>query len=565
MRDLPRTDPGVADHRSARRLLWWMVRRVRAKLAVSLVLSVVWMCSAALAPALIGTAVDRGITGRDPGALAVWSAAVLGLGMVQAATGILRHRYGAHNWLDTAYGTVQLTVRQSARIGAALPRRVSSGEVVSVGTSDIEQLGAATEIVDRAAGAAAAVVVITVIMLGTSTRLGLVVLVGVPILLGAVALLLRPLQLRQEVYRTRQGSLTTRAADIVTGLRVLRAVGGESLFSGGYRTQSQELRTAGVRIGQLGAVLEATQVVLPGLFLALVTWLGARLVLAGDLTTGQLVAFYGYTAFLVPLLRNLTEAADKFAVAIVAARRVVRLLDLEPDPASPVRPAPMPRHAAVLADPRSGLLVRPGALTAIAAADPADAAAIAERLARFTDSEARLDGVPLRDLDLDLLRSRVLLAENNARLFAGVLRESLGGAPGDNRIAAALETAAAGDIVDALPGGLDTEIAARGREFSGGQQQRLRLVRALLADPEILILVEPTSAVDAHTEARIAARLGPARAGRATVVCTTSPLMLAHADHVAYVEDGKVIAEGAHRELLTSEPRYAATVLRQES
>jgi ABC-type multidrug transport system fused ATPase/permease subunit len=423
--------------------------------------------------------------------------------------------------------------------------------------------------------------VITAIMLGSSTRLGLVVLVGVPLLLGAVALLLRPLQRRQEVYRTRQGRLTTRAADIVTGLRVLRGVGGESLFAGGYRAESQELRTAGVRIGQLGAVLEATQVVLPGLFLALVTWLGARLVLAGDITAGQLVAFYGYTAFLVPLLRTLTEAADKFAVAAVAARRVVRLLDLEPDPVSPVRPAPMPRHPAVLADPRSGLLVRPGALTAIAAADPADAAAIAERLARFTDSEARLDGVPLRDLDLDRLRSRVLLAENDARLFAGVLRESLGGGPGrasddgsdarpghgvvDERLAAALETAAAEDIVDALPDGLDTEIAARGREFSGGQQQRLRLVRALLADPEILILVEPTSAVDAHTEARIAARLGPARTGRATVVCTTSPLVLAHADHVAYVEDGKVIAEGTHRELLTAEPRYAATVLRQES
>ncbi|WP_033346458.1 ABC transporter transmembrane domain-containing protein [Catenuloplanes japonicus] len=564
MRDLPRNDPGVADHRSAWRLLWWMVSRVRSKLAVSVLLGIVWMCSAALAPALIGLAVDRGVTARDPGALATWSAAVLALGLVQAATGILRHRYGAHNWLDTAYGTVQLTVRQSARIGAALPRRVSSGEVVSVGTSDIDQLGAATEIVDRAIGAVAAIAVITVIMLNTSTQLGLVVLIGVPLLLGLVALLLRPLQRHQEAYRTRQGKLTTRAADIVTGLRVLRGVGGESLFASGYRAESQELRAAGVRVGRIGAALEATQVVLPGLFLALVTWLGARLVLAGDITAGQLVAFYGYTAFLVPLLRNLTEAADKFAVAVVSARRVVRLLDLVPDPASPERPAPMPEPAAVLADPRSGLLVRPGVLTAIAASDPADAAAIAERLARFTDSEARLDGVPLRDLDLDLLRSRVLLAENEARLFAGPLRETLGGAE-DALITAALGTAAAEDIVDALPERLDTAVAARGREFSGGQQQRLRLARALLADPEILILVEPTSAVDAHTESRIAARLGPARAGRATVVCTTSPLVLAHADHVAYVEDGKVIAEGTHRELLTAEPRYAATVLRQES
>ena len=103
-------------------------------------------------------------------------------------------------------------------------------------------------------------------------------------------------------------------------------------------------------------------------------------------------------------------------------------------------------------------------------------------------------------------------------------------------------------------------MAERGREFSGGQQQRLRLARALLADPPVLVLVEPTSAVDAHTEARIADRLGACRPGRTTVVCTTSPLVLDRADHVIYVESGRVVAEGTHRELLDREPRYAATV-----
>src|SRR5690606_35546613 len=104
-----------------------------------------------------------------------------------------------------------------------------------------------------------------------------------------------------------------------------------------------------------------------------------------------------------------------------------------------------------------------------------------------------------------------------------------------------------------------------GREFSGRQQQRLRLARALLADPEVLIRVEPTSAVDAHTEARIAERLAAARAGRPTLVCTTSPLVLDRTDHVIYVEDGRVRAEGTHRDLLTTCPPYAATVTRGET
>ena len=120
------------------------------------------------------------------------------------------------------------------------------------------------------------------------------------------------------------------------------------------------------------------------------------------------------------------------------------------------------------------------------------------------------------------------------------------------------------DILEAQPGGLDSVVAERGREFSGGQQQRLRLVRALLADPPVLVLVEPTSAVDAHTEARIADQLARARAGRTTVVCTTSPLMLDRADHVIYLEGGRVVAEGSHRELLDTAPAYAATVTRGE-
>jgi ABC-type phosphonate transport system ATPase subunit len=132
------------------------------------------------------------------------------------------------------------------------------------------------------------------------------------------------------------------------------------------------------------------------------------------------------------------------------------------------------------------------------------------------------------------------------------------------RMREALYTACADDIIEALPDGLDTWVAEAGREFSGGQQQRLRLVRALLADPEVLILVEPTSAVDAHSEARIAERLAASRAGKTTLICTTSPLVLDRTDHVIYIENGRVLAEGTHRQLLDSSPEYAATVTRGE-
>jgi len=128
---------------------------------------------------------------------------------------------------------------------------------------------------------------------------------------------------------------------------------------------------------------------------------------------------------------------------------------------------------------------------------------------------------------------------------------------------ASLAAAKADEIVEALPDGLDSEVAERGRGFSGGQQQRLRLARALIADPDILVLVEPTSAVDAHTEARIAERLGAHRRGRTTLICSTSPLVLDRADVVLYVVDGEVVAEGTHRELMTQVAAYARAVLRE--
>jgi ABC-type multidrug transport system fused ATPase/permease subunit len=482
--------------------------------------------------------------------------------------GISRHRFAVTNWLSAQFQTIQITVRQTNRLGSTLPRRLQTGEVVAIGTSDVSPISGAVDITARGAGSLVAVVTVTVILLATSVPLGLVVVLGVPVLMAVVGLLIRPLHRRQAAYREQQGELTGRAADLVSGLRVLRGVGGEEALSASYRTQSQALRSAGVRTAGVEALLEAAQVLLPGAFLVLVTWLGARFAMAGEITVGQLVSFYGYAAFLVSPLRQLTEAIDKLTRGHVSARRVVRMLRVGTDLPDPV-PAPRGEWATrrepargELADPVSGVVIRPGRVTAITAADPVDAVDIADRLGRYAEG-AELDGVPLGDLRLASVRERILVADNDARLFSGPLRADLDPAP-RGRLPDALAAASATDIIDGLPNGLDSHVAERGRSFSGGQQQRLRLVRALVADPEILVLVEPTSAVDAHTEARMAARLGAARAGRTTVVCSTSPLVLDHADHVVYVEHGRAVAEGTHRELLSSEPGYARAVLREE-
>jgi ABC-type multidrug transport system fused ATPase/permease subunit len=567
MRDLPVPDPGTPDHRSAARYLWWIVWLQKRTVGLGIAMGVIWMVSQALMPAAIGKAIDAGVIQKDSATLLRWAAVLLFLGATQAVAGILRHRCAVFNWLSAAYRTVQVTVAQAGRLGATLPKRLATGEVVNIGTGDVSHIGNAVDITARAAGAVVAIVTVAVILLTASLPLGLVVVLGVPVLMTIVGILIRPLHARQQAYRDQSGMLTTRAADIVTGLRILRGVGGEATFADRYRTESQQVRAAGVRVARVESLLEAAQVLLPGIFVALVTWLGARFAVAGQINVGQLITFYGYAVFLLFPLRTLTEAADKITRGHVAARRVVRVLALRNELAEPAVAAPTPDPATGdLVDPESGVVIKPGRLTAISAARPEDAVAIADRLGRYTDSEARLDGVRLADLPRSTVRELVLVADNDARLFSGRLRDELTGhrAVNHERIQRALRTANAEDIVAALPDGLDAVVAERGREYSGGQQQRLRLARALLADPQVLILVEPTSAVDAHTEASVAARLAGGRTGRTTVVCTTSPLVLDRADHVIYVEAGRAVAEGTHRELLTCAPSYARTVTRGE-
>ena len=570
MRALPVADPGTPDLRSPARYINWLISRQKGPVALGVLWGSVWMVAQALAPAVIGAAID-GLVARQTWPFTQACLLVLALGLIAAGSGLLRHRCVVGMFLDAAYRTVQLITGQAARLGHTLSRLVTTGEVVSVGTADVQAIGNSIDVVGRGSGAIAALITIAVVLLVTSPALGLVVLVGAPLLTGTTSLVLRPLHQRQRRYRHRQGELAARAADIVSGLRVLRGIGGEDAFAARYQDQSQDLRWTGVHVARAETYLFAAEILIPGAFVTVATWIAAHYALHGQITPGELVTFYGYASFLALPLATLTEAADKVTRGLVAAERVVSFLSLPPDVNDPDRPAASPPPGADLHDPVSGLTVRAGELVGVAPDDPAEGAVLASRLGRYGPEAgggaraAELGGTPLRSLPVDEVRRRILVAQGDAQLFAGPLAEALGG-PGASEAAVtqALHVAAAQDAVDAIPGGLHGLLASRGRALSGGQAQRLRLARALLAEPEVLILIEPTSAVDAHTEAAIAGRLRAARRGRATVLITTSPLLLDAADRVAYLAGGRVTAAGRHRDLLSASPAYAEAVTRGE-
>lgn len=570
VRQLPVEDPGTPDHRSPGRFLWWMARGQWRTLVAGMSFGIVWMSCQAVMPAIIGRAIDQGVAARDTSQLVWWGLVMLSIGLLQAATGIMRHRFAVTNWLTAAYRTVQLVGRQTTHLGGTLPRKVSTGEVIAIGTSDLSNLGQVMDVSARFAGAIVSFLLVAVILLHTSTSLGLLVLVGVPALMLGIAPLLRPLQTRSQSQRELMGDLSNTASDIVGGLRVLRGIGGEQVFADRYRRESQTVRRAGVRVASVQSVLDSLEVFLPGFFVVVVVWVGARYAVAGTISPGELVAFYGYAAFLMIPLRTATEYANKLIRARVSARRVCAVLALTPDLVDPTPDtglAVSPRVGSDLVDVRTGLVVPHGVLLALVSEQPDDSAALADRLGlagAVPDDDVRLGGTPLTALTRTEVRTRILVSDTGAALFSGPLRGRVDVRDrGRRALVDALHTASAEDIVEGLRDGLDAEIAERGRTFSGGQRQRLVLARALAVDPEILILVEPTSAVDAHTEARIATRLRSHRSGRTTVVTTSSPLLLDVVDQVAFLDGGRIVAVGPHAELLHTVPAYRRVVTRE--
>jgi ABC-type multidrug transport system fused ATPase/permease subunit len=585
MQRLPYPDPGTPDLRTPLRFLNWVARGQWRTLVGGVFFGVIWMVSQALFPAAVGQAIDLGIIADDTQALLTWGGVLVALGAVSALAGAMRHRFAVENWLRASFRCMQLIGYKAADTGEALPRRMPTGEVVATVASDSMRLGGLYDVSARFAGAIVSYVVVAVILLSKSLPLGLVVLVGVPVLVSLLSFILAPLQRRQAEQREQSGRLTTLGADTVAGLRVLRGIGGERAFFRRYQEQSQRVRMVGVRVAGVQACLDAAQVLLPGVFVVLVTWLGARFALDGTITPGDLVQFYGYAAFLVMPLRTATEFADRATRAHIAARRIIRVLSTEPDTTDAQDTADVdqtagtgepvghathePAHGVPLTDPASNVTILPGRLTAIVSARPEESSALADRLGRFgrTRTAVHLDGLAIADLPLATVRRRIVVSEIDPRLFTGSLREELDphGIHDDSTILSALSVAGGEDVMEALPCGLDSDVEERGRSFSGGQRQRLTLTRALLTDAETLVLVEPTSAVDAHTEARIAARLAGARAGRTTVVMTASPLLLAQADAVILLTDGKATAQGTHKELMATSTAYKDTVIRGEA
>ena len=530
-------------------------------------------------PVLIGLVIGRAVETGDVGQLVVWVAALAALFVALTTC----YQSGAR-FLMRAIATEghQLRVDLAVKIlhPWRLRTRLRSGELLSIASTDADNTSYLLDYVPRIAGALTAIVVCAAVLLTIDVPLGLVVLIGTPVILCLLQfggpVITRRVADQQELA----GQATAMSADLVAGLRPLRGIGAQDAAAARYRAVSQEALAATVRATRSQSIFIGFSNAMSALLAVGVAVTAGWFALRGEISIGELITVIGLAQFLLEPFNTMAEVPSWIAEARASAQRVGWVEDapvaLSPGSAS-LGGGP---HGLELDAVHYGTLdgatltVEPGELLGVVAVRSADADALVTVLSgQLTPQDytgrVQVGGVALEDLDLAESHRALLVEPHKADLFTGSLRSNLtaGTAIADGTaIDAALRSSCAIDVVDVHHDGLDHTVTERGASLSGGQRQRLTLARALLRRAPVLVLHEPTTAVDAVTESAVAQGITDLRHSQAqrhytTMVVTCSPALLAATDRVVLLADGRVVATGSHDELMERSD-YQAAVLR---
>lgn len=572
--------------------------------------------AAALSTPLIAKAVIDGPIARgDKAAIVPWVVVAVGLAVVETGLARIRRVFLATTAMDVETHLRNDLYRHLQRLDVGFHDRWQSGQLLSRATSDIATIRRFS------AFGAVFLLIISLEVLGI-----FVLLVDLywPLALVAAAFSVPVLvlctrfehQYTAVVRRIQDelGDMTTEIEEAAKGIGVIKSFGRARYAFGRYDTHVQRVHASQMeRIG-IHTKFVWLLAIVPNLILTATLLAGVLAVGSDAITLGGLFAFVSYVLILVFPLEALGWILAMAQEAMTAADRVYEVIDTPPviddapdavdldderaragahvegrlrlesvhfayppTPTDPITPSVLDPHIDTSTSIRGArkvlagvdLVVEPGETLALVGATGSGKTTIATLLARLHDPTAgriTIDGFDLRDVTVTSLRRHIGFAFEEATLFSASVRENLRiGKPDctDDDIAEALRIAHA-DFVDDLPWGLDTRIGEQGMNLSGGQRQRLALARAVIAQPTILILDDPLSALDVHTEALVEEALRPMLATRTALVVVHRPSTIALADRAALLDDGRIVATGTHSELLATEPRYRA-ILSQES
>ncbi len=559
-------------------------------------------------PLLTESVIDGAIAHDDRRLLIPLALAAIGLGTAEALLNLIRR------WIQAnAVASMEKTIRDDLyahlqRLQASFHDNWQSGQLLSRATTDLSSIR-------RFAGFGLIFLVTNVMTFVAVVALLIHLNWWLGLITGAVFAPVLPVCFRFEKrYRVlsrrvqdQQGDLATLIEEAATGIRVLKALGRGPQAAVRHRVQATEVyRTQVEKAGLLGSFWALLDLI-PNAVIGIVIVLGVLAVSTGSLTLGGLVAFITLALQLVWPVEALGYIIASGQEAATAAQRVLEVFDAQPEitdktqdldtersvvgalrpagtPPQAARPAPPPQAARSAPRSRGHLVfdhvtfTYPGAaepvlrdivldlppgqtvvLTGATGSGKSTLLQLVPRLADATSGSVRLNDTDIRDIPLARLRAAVGCAFEDATLFSASVRENvMFGAPdADEAAVEAALTAAQARFAYDLPWGLDTRIGEQGMALSGGQRQRIALARAILAGPDVLILDDPLSALDVHTEERVTRALHEILAGATALVVAHRPSTVALADTVALLSGGVIAATGSHRHLLASNPEYA--------
>jgi ATP-binding cassette, subfamily B, bacterial len=461
-----------------------------------------------------------------------------------------------------------------------------TGDTITRVTSDVKEVR--TMLVDSVVEVFSSVTILIgmmVVMLWLDWQLTLLALVTVPFLFLAVRRYRQALVQRMRIVRAREGAIASVMQEAIIGIRAVKLFAREQDEMERFRTESRESLRASVDSAKIEAKFSTVLGIVGGFGTALVVYFGARQVLSGVLSLGDLTVFVAYLALFLSPLWALSRQVNQIGTSLVSGERIIDLLNAEPSVKDLPGASPAPAFDGRVAfegvrfayEDEAGEVLRgidfdveAGGRVALVGVSGAGKTTVTSLIARLYDpQEGRvlIDGEDVKDFTLKSLRDSITFVPQDPLLFRATVAENIAyGHPGASReeIEATAELAGADQFIRALPEGYDTVLSERGESLSGGQRQRISIARAMLRDTPILILDEPQAGLDAEAAAAVEESWRDLTEGRTTFVIAHELRLVRSVDTILVIEDGSVAETGTHEDLVSSEGLYARLYSLQE-